>query len=246
MAVAVASLGGWSQNPPPAGPSTETTIGATGATSTVPATTVPTTVTAGNPVAFPYGNEALPAGRYVASRFRTPFVFSLPDGWRSLGPASDDYLDLVRTDGDGTSVLTVMRVAQVFDRQRAPTTSAQARESLVAAPDDLPGWIRGHPRLTAGPLEPVTKGEFSGTTVEARSANPYPYADCQADRPGEPCVLLFLAADGLPVFIYEGFVARFHFLRVGSEALVAIVEATPEALPGFAAEADRVLSSLAS
>jgi len=210
--------------------------GATSVSTTVAVTT--TTVVAAD---FPSGNQPVQAGRYVASRFSAPFTFTLPDGWRRSGPDSPEYLDLVRNGRDGSSLLTLMRVVKVFDRQRAPVSPAQAQEALVANPDDLAGWVRGHPRLVAGASAPVTDGELVGTSVEARPRTPYRYPDCQNDL---PCVLLFLSADGLPIFVSEGSVARFHFLRVGSETLVAIIEAPAGQFDGFAAEADRILATL--
>lgn len=232
----VVSPGRDGATPPSAGPGTT----AANQTTTVPSATTTTAVH----VDFPAGSDPVRAGRYVAAGFRAPFAFSLPDGWRSLGEAGPDYLDLVRVGGDRNSILTLMRVAQVFDRQRAPLNPTQARDALSATPDDLPAWIRGHPRLNAGPASPVTKGDFSGTVVEARPTGPYLYPDCQADRPGRPCVLLFLTVDSLPVFVSEGYVARFHVLRIGSETVVAIIEAPMANFPAFAVEADRVLGTL--
>lgn len=238
VAVTVVVLGSMRMEPDAAPPSATVTTQAVAPSTAAPPTT---TVAA---VDFPTGTDPLRSGRYVASTFTAPFSFSLPDGWVSRTPASPDFLELVRTNGAGNGILTLMRVARVFDRRGAPSTEDQARNTLVDTPADLAAWLGGHPRLAVGPASPVTMGTLAGTAVEARPLAPYLYPDCLGDRPGQPCVLLFLTVDGLPVFVSEGYAARFFFLRTGSDTLVAVIEATAGELAAFAAEADRVLSTL--
>jgi len=218
-----------------------TTPGTSGTTSAVPPTSAPTTVAAAT---FPAGTNPLPAGRYVTTQFATPFVFGLEPGWRATALSVQEQLELVRAGGADTSALTLMQVSQVFDAQLAPASATEARSAIRAAPADLVAWLRAHPRLTAGEAAPATKGALTGTSVDLQVSLGYPNPACESARLGGRCVLLFANTESMFYGLPEGYRARVYVLRLGSQTLVATIEAPAAEFDRFAAEAEQVLATL--
>ncbi|MDQ4133054.1 MAG: hypothetical protein M3179_07580, partial [Actinomycetota bacterium] len=192
---------------------------------------------------FPAGTAPVPAGTYVASRFAPPFGFTLPEGWRSVNGEGLNYLDLAHVDGDPDSLVTFLRVRQAVDPSTAPATPEEARAAMRPAPEDLVEWLRGHPRLATSEPSPVTKGDLTGTALEATPADVYSYPSCGGGAPARRCVPLFESDDD-SYFLPEGSRARFHVLSVGDDVLLAVVEAPADRFDAFAPEAERVLSTL--
>ncbi len=213
-----------------------------GPTTTAPATSAPTTTVAAVP--FPAGTQPLPAGRYLTAQFTTPFTFGVTVGWRATAMGVQEQLELVRAGGAETSTLTLMQVAQVFDAQGAPASSTEARNAIQAAPGDLVAWLRAHPRLTAGAAAPATRGALAGTSVELQVSLGYPNPACESARPGRRCVLLFVNAESVFYGLPEGYRARVYVLRLGSQTLVATIEAPAAEFDQFAPEAEQVLATL--
>ena len=205
---------------------------------------IATTSTTLAAVPFPSGADPVPPGRYVATRFSSPFEFELPEGWRAAYSSVGDQLELVRTGDPSASTLTFMRISRVFDSQLAPTTPGEAGNAVRDAPADLVQWLRAHPRLTTVDAKPVVDGALTGSALGAQVSLGYRNPDCETARPGARCVLLFANTDTLSYALSEGFRAAFHVLRLGTATLVAAVEAPVAEFDRFSAQADQVLSTL--
>lgn len=214
-----------------------------GPTSAVPTTGAPTT-TALAAVPFPSGTDPVPVGRYVTTQFTTPFAFGLTAGWRATALGVQEQLELVRAGGPETSALTLMQVTRVFDAQLAPASSAEARGAIREAPGDLVQWLRAHPRLTTGVAIPATRGALAGTSVDLQVALGYANPACGSTRLGDRCVLLFVNADSVFYGLPEGYRARVYVLRLGSQTLVATIEAPAAEFDRFIPEAEQVLATL--
>jgi hypothetical protein len=241
VVVMMATLRGGEDHPSADAPvvTTETTPPATVTTAVATTTTV-------SAVPFPSGTEPVRGGRYVATRFTSPFEFGLPEGWRATDTSVEQQLELVRVGGDGGSALTFMDVSQVLDPQLAPASSTEARSAVRPAPGDLVQWLRAHPRLTAGDALPVTKGALAGTAIELQVSLGYANPACEAARAGRRCVLLFVNTEAVFYGLSEGYRARLHLLRLGQQTLVVAVEAPVADFDRFAPVAEQVMATLRS
>ncbi len=150
----------------------------------------------------------------------------------------------MRAGGAGTSALTLMQVTRVFDAQLAPASPTEARAAIREAPGDLVAWLRAHPRLSTGDAVPATRGALAGTSVELRVALGYPNPACASTRLGDRCALLFVNAESVFYGLPEGYRARVYVLRLGSQMLVATIEAPAADLDRFVPEAELVLATL--
>ncbi|HEX7276814.1 MAG TPA: hypothetical protein VF244_05515 [Acidimicrobiales bacterium] len=192
-------------------------------------------------VPLPPGTAPIPPGRYQTTTFAPAVTFTSDGTWQSLKGEQGDVLDLVRTSGPDTSLLTFVRVGTVFDAALAPATVDQMDRAASAAPDDVAAWLAAHPRLETTTEAVVVGGrEAVRLQVRVRPGAAYPGARCPSR-----CVLLFaLDTPGRVFELVEGNQNRLDVLTVDGATLVVATEAPPDDFDGFGAAVDGLMATL--
>ncbi len=203
-----------------------------------PTTTPPTTEVVGR---LPPGTDPIPAGRYRTETFTPSLSFTSDGSWRSLKGEFRDVVDLVQASGPETSLLSIVRVGQVFDASLTPATAAEIEAATTAVPGDVAQWLAAHPRLETT-SEPFEVGGHPGQrlTVQVRPGAGYPGVRCPSR-----CVLLFALDDTGRLFeLIEGNQNRLDVVVVDGAVLVVAAEAPPAAFDEFGGAVDRLVATV--
>ena len=173
----------------------------------------------------------LESGTYVADAFELPFSFSTrSDAW-SASVVEPTWVALIRR----SHYLHVQRWDAVFDPAGDGT-------EVLPLPEDITGWLVGHPRLRAASPVPVQIGGIRGFAIEVSVQRPL------SSSPGEcgglKCVLLGrVAGSGEAVDIERGERARFVVLGPPGDQIVIHYRAPASRFAEVSVAAERLLSS---
>ena len=229
----IAALASLASRPGTGGTGPDTT------TMSAPPTSPSTTVEV--PKALPQNIAPLPEGLYFLVGFRPMPQFRLGGGWRRLRADRADLVELVRTGGPEDSLVSFFSVDRLVVPGRAFSSLAEAKrpDAGIAAPDDVVGWLVGHPRLSVSPPVPVRAGAHSGQRLDldVKAQN----AVCTRSR--TPCTVLFQFEKTVFVLL-AGNRNRFYVFDTGNSKIVISVEAAPEQFEELAAETEHLMSSL--
>ena len=197
-------------------------------------TTTPTTAA---PTPLPPGTGPIPAGRYRLATFTPGLSFTSDGTWRSLKGEYDDIVDLVRTTGPPTSLLTVLRVGRVFDAALAPETVAEMDAAATVAPDDLGVWLASHPDCRS--RRSRSRSAVGWALASTWWSAPAPATRATGARPAAWCCSPWTPLDRLFELV-EGNRNRLDVVAVDGTTLVLATEAPPAAFDDFRAAVDRL------
>jgi hypothetical protein len=134
---------------------------------------------------FPGGNRPFEWGvRVVFSPFQPVFAATPGEGWRSQGTV-DGLVGLIRgpewevgTDGAGVWVTQPTAVTDVASGRDVP---------LAPGPDAVLDWLRSHPYLEVGEVEPARVGSLAAMSLSFKAFVPDEFeTPCQPPSPSEP------------------------------------------------------------
>jgi hypothetical protein len=123
---------------------------------------------------LPLYENALSPGEYHSVKFKPPLSFEVGKGWSNTTNQLSEYIELGQQGEIG--FLTFANVKEVHK----PGTT----DEVVAAPQDLVGWLEHHPYLKTSKPQPVTLGGVKGEQLEVlvdhlpKDPNGYCGSDC--------------------------------------------------------------------
>jgi TRAP-type transport system periplasmic protein len=179
------------------------------------------------------GETPLLPGRYVTTRFRTPFAVTVRDDRWRVG--HDFATEVVLVSGsaccrqnanDHTGVVAFLQPTGVFDSEWGTRTDL---------PTDVAAWIRRNPHVKSSRISRVVVGGVAGVQFDSsfRSESPR----------GRGCARLLRASVGA-FSLCRGDRARFVVLRVMGKQVVIAIQAFPASgMPELARAARPLLGS---
>ena len=190
--------------------------------------------------ALPKAGGPLKPGRYRAKLFNSQVSFSVPDGWRSFGGNTPEFL----TVGVSTSpflAITFIRVTRVVDPASRPLGEVFNRD-LLPRPESLADWMEDHPRFATIRRPAVTIAGRRAERVDATPVRPYRNAGCLGVG---GCVALFGSEDGTLESIAAqpaGYTVRNYVFDSLGQDFVVGVTAPKKGFATFLPQAERVLA----
>jgi hypothetical protein len=183
------------------------------------------------PRPLPDVTRKLDPGAYRTEEFEPAFTFRVGGGWTylPLGSKPDD-LALAR----GRTGLRFFMAREVFEPGE--------RYEVVRAPDDLVGWLRGHPYLRTSAPETVAVGGVEGKRLDVAVRDlPRGYSgEC-----GPDCVPLFRLSDATVLVATRGEKAREIVLEgVGDDTVVIGFGGPVDEVDEQAPEAQKVIDTV--
>jgi hypothetical protein len=181
---------------------------------------------------LPPVEKALRPGEYRSEKFEPPLSFRVGKGWWSGEQELPDFMQLASQ--ERTAYLRFANVKEVYK----PGT-----QDVVEAPEDLVGWLQGHPDLKTGEPEPITVGGVEGEQIDVlvEDLPEDVYGEC-----GVECVDIAPLSGGEPgVYFREVNKRRVIVLDDVKGDTVTIDFAAPVVLfDEFAPEAKKVVDSV--
>jgi hypothetical protein len=165
----------------------------------------------------------------TAPRSSSQLSFRVGEGWTHLPPEKPDYLALDREQIG----LRFFKAQNVY----------KPNEGLAEVPDDLVGWVRGHPYLRTSAPETVTVGGIEGQRIDVV------VGDLPEGRRvgacGPDCVDQFGLSDGTALGITKGEKVHGIILEdVGGDTVVIGIGGPADELDEHAPEAQKVIDTV--